>query len=114
MLPSGTSEMCAGAAAVVVLAPPLDAGSSDPQAPSPSVSRATRARAVPRRTSCTFRSRCWASRDPVLGEANEPLLAIAMRRQGRRYGAAVTADGFVLAGTDVRVPALGVGTWAWG
>jgi aryl-alcohol dehydrogenase-like predicted oxidoreductase len=26
----------------------------------------------------------------------------------------VTADGFVLAGSDVRVPALGVGTWAWG
>ncbi len=26
----------------------------------------------------------------------------------------MTADGFVLAGSDVRVPALGVGTWAWG
>jgi aryl-alcohol dehydrogenase-like predicted oxidoreductase len=26
----------------------------------------------------------------------------------------VTADGFVLAGSDVRVPVLGVGTWAWG
>jgi len=26
----------------------------------------------------------------------------------------VTADGFVLAGSDVRVPALGAGTWAWG
>ena len=24
------------------------------------------------------------------------------------------SDGFVLAGTDVRVPAVGVGTWAWG
>ena len=23
-------------------------------------------------------------------------------------------DGFTLAGTEVRIPALGVGTWAWG
>ena len=31
-----------------------------------------------------------------------------------RYGAAMTADGYVLAGSDVTIPPLGVGTWAWG
>jgi len=45
--------MWAGTPAVVLGAPPEE-GVSEPQALSPSASAATRARAVQRRTSCTF------------------------------------------------------------
>jgi aryl-alcohol dehydrogenase-like predicted oxidoreductase len=30
------------------------------------------------------------------------------------YGASMTPDSYTLAGTDVTIPLLGVGTWAWG